>query len=100
MHAVVNTMTLAHPVPPEVFERMRTELMSDAKRIPGFHDGWCVTFGDRSMTMVVLCETEEALQRVHDEVGNPWVSANLRPYVQAFDRRAGVVAAHAGTAGP
>jgi hypothetical protein len=95
MHAVVNHLTLSRPLNDGVFERMQSELMPAARAIEGFHDAYCVRIGDEQIIMVILCETPEALERVHLEVGNPWIGANVRPSVAMADRKVGVVAAHA-----
>lgn len=38
---------------------------------------------------------DDVFERVHLEVGNPWIGANVRPSVATADRKVGVVAAHA-----
>lgn len=93
MVAVVNHMKLARRVPDEVFERMQRELMVEAGRIAGFHDAVCIRIGDEHVIMVVQCETAEAMEAVHRDVGGPWIGTHLRPFVESVDRKVGVVAA-------
>ena len=44
--------------------------------------------------MVVLTRTVEAMDVLRDTVGNPWIDANLGPYIAGTDRNPGPVIAH------
>jgi hypothetical protein len=95
MIAVVNHMRLSRPIDEDVYRRVQTELIPAARQIEGFHDALCVKIGDEQMVMIVLCETPEALQRVHGEVGDKWIGEIVRPYVGTVDRKVGDVVARA-----
>ena len=93
MHAVVNHMKLSRPLDNDIIERMNSELMSNIAKMPGVADALCVQVDDDGIVVVVICESEESLQRVHHEVGSPWVRENLAPYLASTDRRVGPVIA-------
>ena len=96
MHAVVNHMKLAKPIPDVVFARMQAELMPAARKTPGFIDALCVRIGDEQIVFIALGDSPEAVERMHQEVGGPWIGPNAKPYVASVDRKVGPVAAHAG----
>jgi hypothetical protein len=72
---------------------MQSELMSDARGVPGFVGAYCVAPDPATLVMVVVGETPESVEALHQQVGSPWIGANLRPYVAQFDRRVGPVVA-------
>jgi hypothetical protein len=94
--AVVNHMKLSRPLDDGIIERMNSELMSNISTMPGVADAMCVHVADDGIVVVVTCESEESLQRVHHEVGTPWVRANLTPYPAGTDRKVGPVIARPG----
>jgi hypothetical protein len=89
MHAVVNHMKLAKPLDSNIIDRMSSELMSSLARMPGFANALCVQTADDGIVIIVICESEEALERCHQEVGSPWVGPNLGPYLASTDRKVG-----------
>lgn len=93
MYAVVNHMKLSRPLDDNIIKRMNSELMSDAATMPGFADGLCVQVADDGIVIIVICESEESLQRIHHEVGSPWVRENLTPYLASTNRKVGPVIA-------
>jgi len=93
MHAVVNHMKLSRPLDGDIIERMNSELMSDIGKMPGVVQGLCVQVADDGIVVVVVCESEDFLERVHQEVGLPWVRDNLKPYLAGTDRKTGPVIA-------
>ena len=93
MYAVVNHIKLSKPLDRNIISRMNSELMPDIAKMPGAADALCVQVADDAIVVVVLCESEESLERVHQEVGSPWVGENLRPYVASTDRKVGPVIA-------
>jgi hypothetical protein len=86
-------MKLSRPLDDSIVERMNSELMSDMAKMPGFADALCVHVADDGIVVVVLCDSAEALERVHQEVGSPWVGQNLTPYLASTDRKVGAVIA-------
>jgi hypothetical protein len=93
MHAVVNHMKLSRPLDDDIIRRMNSEFMPAISAMPGVADALCVHVADDGIVVVVICESAESLQRVHHEVGSPWVRENLTPYLAGTDRKVGPVIA-------
>jgi hypothetical protein len=93
MYAVVNHIQLCKPLDDDIIGRMNSELMSDIATMPGVAHALCVQVADDGIVVVVVCESDEALERVHQEVGSPWVGKNLTPYLASTDRKVGPVIA-------
>jgi hypothetical protein len=93
MYAVVNHMKLSRPLDDNIIERMNSELMSNLSKVPGVAHGLCVQVADDGIVIIVICESAEALERAHQEVGSPWVGENLAPYLAGTDRKTGPVIA-------
>ena len=93
MYAVVNHRKLSRPFDDNIIGRMNSELMSNLSKMPGVAHGLCVQVADDGIVIVVICESEESLERAHQEVGSPWVGENLAPYLASTDRKTGPVIA-------
>jgi hypothetical protein len=93
MYAVVNHMKLSRPLDDNIIGRMNSELMSNLSKMPGVAHGLCVQVADDGIVIIVICESEESLERAHQEVGSPWVGENLAPYLASTDRKTGPVIA-------
>jgi len=93
MYAVVNHMKLSRPLDNDITERMSSELMSNLSKMPAFANALCVQVADDGIVIIVICESEEALERCHQEVGSPWVGQNLGAYLAGTDRKVGPVIA-------
>jgi hypothetical protein len=93
VYAVVNHMKLSRPLDNDIIARMNSELMSNIAKMPGVSDAACVQIADDGIVVVVICESEDFLERVHQEVGLPWVRENLKPYLASTDRKVGPVIA-------
>ena len=93
MYAVVNHMKLSRPLDADIIGRMNSELMASIATMPGAVNALCVQVADDGIVVVVICESAEALERVHQEVGSPWVGENLKPYLASTDRKVGPVIA-------
>jgi hypothetical protein len=93
MYAVVNHMKLSRRLDDDIIGRMNSELMSNLSVMPGVAHGLCVQVADDGIVIIVICESEEALERAHQEVGSPWVGANLASYLASTDRKTGPVIA-------
>jgi hypothetical protein len=93
MHAVVNHMKLGGPLDNDIIRRMNTELMADLVKLPGVAHALCVQVADDGIVISVICDSEESLERAHQEVGSPWVGQNLSPYLASTDRKTGPVIA-------
>ena len=81
MYAVVNHMKLSKSLDDSIIGRMNSELMSDIAKMPGVDNAFCVQVGDDGIVVSVMFESAESLERVHQEVGLPWVRGNLTPYL-------------------
>jgi hypothetical protein len=95
MYAVVNHMKLSRPLDDDIIRRMNSELMSNISKMPDVVDALYVHVAEDGIVVVVRCESAESLERVHQEVGSPWVRENLTPYLASTDRKVGPVIARA-----
>src|SRR5215217_6540864 len=93
MYAAVNHMKLSRPLDDNIIGRMSSELMLNLSMLPGVAHALCVQVADDGIVIVVICESEESLERAHQEVGSPWVGENLAPYLASTDRKTGPVIA-------
>jgi hypothetical protein len=93
MHAVVNHMKLSKPLDENIIERMNAELMANIAKMPGVDNALCVHVSEDAIVVVVICDSADSLERVHQEVGSPWVGKNLTPYIASTDRKVGPVIA-------
>jgi hypothetical protein len=93
MYAVVNHMKLSRPLDDSIVARMNSELMPNIAKMPGVADALCVQVAEDGIVVVVLCDSADSLERVHQEVGSPWVGENLIPYIASTDRKVGPVIA-------
>jgi hypothetical protein len=72
---------------------MNSELMMNIAKMPGADNALCVQVADDGIVVIVIFDTAESLERVHQEVGSPWVGENLSPYLAGTDRKVGPVIA-------
>jgi hypothetical protein len=86
-------MKLSRPLDDDIIERMNSELMANIGKMPGVSNALCVQVADDGIVVIVICESAEFLERVHQEVGLPWVRENLKPYLATTDRKVGPVIA-------
>lgn len=93
MYAVVNHMKLSRPLDDNIIARMNSELMADIVKLPGVSHALCVQVADDGIVISVICDSAEALERAHQEIGSPWVGKNLSPYLAGTDRKTGPVIA-------
>lgn len=87
-------MKLSRPIDQAVFDRMTTELIPQLRQVDGFHDAMCVKIGDDTIVFIVMGVDPAAIDRI-TQVANPWVGANVRPYVESVDRKVGPIVARA-----
>ena len=93
MYSVVNHMKLSRPLDDDIIDRMNSELMPSIARMPGAVEALCVQVAEDGIVVVVVCESADSLERVHQEVGRPWIGRNLKPYLASTDRKVGPVIA-------
>jgi hypothetical protein len=89
----VNDLKLGRPPDNDIIERMNSQLMSNIAKMPGVVDARCVQVADDGIVVVVICESEDCLERVYQMVGSPWVGQNLKLYLASTDRKVGPVIA-------
>ena len=88
--AVINTLTFAQPVDPDVFARVDDELVPLMRGIDGFEGLHLVHTGATEVVLVILGRDEATMDRLATEVGSPWMVANIVPLLAGPpDRRIG-----------
>ena len=93
MHAVVNQLRFADDLDPDIFSSM-DDVVSQMRLIEGFVAAHVVQTGTREVTLVILGDTPETLDRLATEVGSPWMLAHVVPLLAGPpDRRVGPVLA-------
>lgn len=93
MHAVVNTLTFAEDVDPSTFATA-DEVIGQMQAVAGFIALHVVQTGPRQVTLVILGDSAETLDRLATEVGSPWMMANIVPLLAGPpDRKVGPVLA-------
>jgi hypothetical protein len=93
MHAVVNTLTFADDVDPATFAAT-DEVIGQMQAIGGFTALHVVQTGPQEVTLVILGDSAETLDRLATEVGSPWMMATIVPLLAGPpDRKVGPVLA-------
>jgi hypothetical protein len=87
MHAVVNRLRLAHPIDSPVFENAQRELPPRAAEIEGLRAFHVLRAGDDELSVLILGDTPEALERMRTEVGNDWMRENIVPHLAGGTER-------------
>lgn len=87
MHAVVNRIRLARPIPDEVFASAAREVMPRVEAIEGLRAMHLVSAGEHELVVVLLADSPEALERTRVEVGNAWMRENVVPYAAGAPER-------------
>jgi hypothetical protein len=91
MHAVVNQLKFTEDVDPAIFSSI-DEVLSHMRSIPGFAAAHVIQTADREVTLVILADAAETLDRLATEVGSPWMIQHVVPLLEAPpDRRLGPV---------
>lgn len=80
VHAVVNRIRLREPLPARVFADAHRDLEPRVQAMDGLHSIHLIRAGDDQLVVVILAETEAALERTREEIGNEWMRANVIPY--------------------
>jgi hypothetical protein len=93
MHAVVNRLTFADPVPPDLAARVRDDVMGRLREA-GCLDAYVIQTGDRELHLVLVFAAAADAERVMQEVGSPWMREHVVPLLAGpTDRRVGEVVA-------
>ncbi len=94
MHAVVNHLSVARPPTSDVVADLQERALVEAAAIPGILDVHLVQVDERHLVMIIVGEDLEALGRLSEEVGSPWVQEHLGPlFVSPPNRVVGEVLA-------
>ena len=78
MYAVVNRLTFAEPVDPELFSGI-AELVPAFEAIEGFDSAQVIHTGEREVVLLILARDEATLDRLATEVGSPWMVEHVVP---------------------
>lgn len=93
MHAVVNRLTFADPVPAELLARLRDDALPRV-RASGCLEADVVQTGERELHLVLLFREPGDADRTMREVGSPWMREHVVPLLDGpTDRRVGEVVA-------
>lgn len=79
MHAVVNFLTFAEPIDPELFPSAERDLAAPMQAIPGFEGMKVVQTSETEAILLIFGDSGETLNRIATEVGSPWMVANVVP---------------------
>jgi hypothetical protein len=92
MHAVINELSLATPIDPQVWEQARTELLPKMAAVDGFHAVHIVELSPDKVVLVILADSAEALNRIATEAGNSFMVEHIVPHLAGPpQRQVGVV---------
>jgi len=80
VYAVVNRIRLADPIPDEVYAEAHREVLPGADAIDGLRAMHLIRAGENELIVVILADTEAALVRTREEIGNDWMRANVIPH--------------------
>jgi hypothetical protein len=87
MHAVVNTLRLAKPIPDEIWARAEQEVGVKARTIEGFRGMQVVRLAEDEIVLLVFADDAPTLDVIATEVGGPWMVANVIPYLAGPPQR-------------
>jgi len=87
VHAVVNRIRLASPIPDEVYAEARREVLPGAAAIQGLRAMHLIRAGRDELIVVVLADSEAVLERAREEIGNDWMRANVIPHAAGRPER-------------
>ena len=93
MHVVVNRIRLKSPIGDEVFALAQRDIPPRAAEIGGLEAFYFLRVGDDELVVVIVGDSEEAIDRMRAEIGNDWMRENVMPLAAAPpDRMVGVAA--------
>jgi len=83
MYAVVNSIQLSEPIDDSVFADAQRDLPDLVSAIEGIRSFYLVRAGDHDLLVVIIGESQEAIDQMRDRVGNDWMRANVIPHAAA-----------------
>jgi hypothetical protein len=94
MHAVVNRIRLKGPMDDEVYAAAQRDLPDSVARIDAIRAFYLVRCGDDDLLVVILGDSQEAIDQMRAEIGNDWMRENIVPHAASPpDRLAGEIVA-------
>jgi hypothetical protein len=94
MHAVVNRIRLEDPIEDEVYAAAQRDLPDRVASIDGLRVFYLIRCGDDDLLVVILADSQEAIDQMRAEVGNDWMRANVVPHAASPpDRLVGEIVA-------
>ena len=83
MHLVVNHLRFSTPPPQSAVDAIHGAAGDQLRTIDGFRAVHFCRVDDEHYVLVVEADTPEALERISQEVGGPWVTEHLAPHFSA-----------------
>ena len=83
MHAIVNTMKLARPLPPEVLLKMEQELLPRCRELDPALAFTLVQVTETDLVMLAFYSSRDTLDEVSSKLAGPWFGENVRSYLAA-----------------
>lgn len=87
MQAVVNRIRLKSPIDAAVFAVARRDIPPRAAEIEGLQAFHVLRVSEDELVVLVIGDSEEALDRMRAEVGNAWMRENVVPHAAAPPER-------------
>ena len=79
MYAVINHLHFAAPVGADIIKRVQTEVGPLMETFEGFEGFRVVQVADGHLVLVITATSQDVLDRLANEVGGPWLRANIAP---------------------
>jgi hypothetical protein len=87
MHVVVNRVRLREPLEATVYDAAQRELSERVGAIGGIRSFYLARAGEEELLIVIVGDDEAAIDRMRDEIGNEWMTANVAPKAAAPPER-------------
>lgn len=87
MPAVVNRIRLKDPLEDDVYAAAQRDLAGRVAEIDGIQALYLIRVGDDELIVVILGDTEQAIDQMREQVGNDWMRAHVVPHAAAPPER-------------
>ena len=87
MHMVINHLTVSAPPAADTLVDLQHRALVEAAAIDGVLDVSLVQVDEHHLIFVIVGDTPEALERLSQQVGGPWVQEHLGPLFTAPPER-------------
>lgn len=82
MFAIVNTMKLARPLPPELLLKIEQELVPRSRELnAGLLGLKIVQVTETDVVLLAFYASREALDEISSKIAGPWFAENVRSYL-------------------